>query len=43
MLSISVKSGGDRFTGNWYSDWEGDSTITDNVPDNLKAVESARR
>ncbi|MGE3276276.1 MAG: TonB-dependent receptor [Vicinamibacterales bacterium] len=35
-LSISVKSGGDRFTGMWYSDWEGDSTITDNVPENLK-------
>ena len=30
-LSISVKSGGDRFSGNWYSDWQGDSTITDNV------------
>ncbi len=36
VLSISVKSGGDRFSGSWYSDWEGDSTITDNVPDNLK-------
>ena len=35
-LSISVKSGGDRFSGMWYSDWEGDATITDNVPDNLK-------
>ncbi|MGH9387393.1 MAG: carboxypeptidase regulatory-like domain-containing protein [Vicinamibacterales bacterium] len=35
-LSISVKSGGDRFSGSWYSDWEGDSTITDNVPDNLR-------
>src|SRR5688572_26763191 len=36
VLSISVKSGGDRFTGHWYSDWEGDATITDNVPDNLR-------
>ena len=36
VLSISVKSGGDRVSGSWYSDWEGDSTITDNVPDNLK-------
>ena len=27
-MSITVKSGGDRFTGNWYSDWEGDATIT---------------
>src|SRR3712207_962471 len=26
-LNISVKSGGDRFSGTWYSDWEGDSTI----------------
>jgi hypothetical protein len=37
VLSISVKSGGDRFTGSWYSDWEGDATISDNVPDNLRA------
>jgi hypothetical protein len=36
VLSISVKSGGDRFTGNWYSDWQGDATITDNVPENLR-------
>jgi hypothetical protein len=25
VLSISVKSGGDRFTGDWYSDWQGDA------------------
>jgi hypothetical protein len=37
-LSISVKSGGDKFTGNWYSDWQGDATIGDNVPDNLKVA-----
>ncbi|MGQ0736476.1 MAG: carboxypeptidase regulatory-like domain-containing protein [Acidobacteriota bacterium] len=36
VLSISVKSGGDRLTGNWYSDWEGDATISDNVPDYLR-------
>jgi Carboxypeptidase regulatory-like domain len=36
VLSISVKSGGDRFTGNWYSDWQGDATISDNVPNNLR-------
>jgi outer membrane receptor protein involved in Fe transport len=36
-LSISVKSGGDRVSGMWYSDWEGDATISDNVPDNLRA------
>ncbi len=35
-MSISVKSGGDRLTGNWYSDWQGAGTITDNVPDYLK-------
>jgi hypothetical protein len=36
VLNISVKSGGDRFSGDWYSDWEGDATISDNVPDNLR-------
>ncbi len=36
VLSISVKSGGDRFTGNWYSDYENEDTISDNVPDNLR-------
>jgi hypothetical protein len=36
VLSISVKSGGDRFTGNWYSDYLGESTISDNVPDYLQ-------
>lgn len=36
VLSISVKSGGDRVSGNWYSDWEGDATISDNVPSNLR-------
>jgi hypothetical protein len=35
-LAITVKSGGDRVTGNWYSDFENDSTISDNVPDNLR-------
>jgi hypothetical protein len=32
VLSISIKSGGDRFTGNWYSDYLGEGTIHDNVP-----------
>jgi hypothetical protein len=38
-LNITVKSGGDRFTGMWYSDWQGDrkpfgvQLIGDNVPD----------
>jgi hypothetical protein len=37
-LAITVKSGGDRVSGNWYSDWEGDSTISDNVPDAFKTA-----
>lgn len=37
-MSISVKSGGDRFSGDWYSDYESDATISDNVPDNLKTA-----
>jgi len=37
-LSISVKSGGDRFSGNWYSDWLGKNTIGDNLPDNLRVA-----
>ncbi|MPZ16817.1 MAG: hypothetical protein GEV06_02700 [Luteitalea sp.] len=31
-LNVTVKSGGDDFSGSWYSDWEGDRTISDNVP-----------
>jgi len=31
-LNITVKSGGDRLSGTWYSDWEGDATISNNVP-----------
>ena len=39
VLTLSVKSGGDRFSGSWYSDWEGDSTIANsNVPDNLQVA-----
>ena len=37
-MSVSVKSGGDRFSGNWYSDWLGDATIANNLPDNLKVA-----
>jgi hypothetical protein len=37
-MSITVKSGGDRFTGNWYSDWQGDATISDNVPDAFRVA-----
>ena len=32
-LNITVKSGGDRFQGTFYSDYENDSTIGNNVPD----------
>jgi hypothetical protein len=38
VLSISVKSGGDRFTGTWYSDFVREGNISDNVPDYLKTV-----
>jgi Carboxypeptidase regulatory-like domain/TonB dependent receptor len=31
-LNITVKSGGDRFQGMFYGDFENDSTISDNVP-----------
>ena len=37
-MSISVKSGGDRFSGSWYSDYESDATISDNVPDYLRSA-----
>jgi hypothetical protein len=30
-LNITVKSGGDKFHGQWYSDWEGKGTISNNV------------
>ncbi len=37
-LNITVKSGGDSFHGQWYSDWEGDATISNNVPDEWTAT-----
>jgi hypothetical protein len=37
-MAITVKSGADRFTGSWYSDWEGDATISDNVPDAFRSA-----
>lgn len=36
VLTISVKSGGDRFTGSWYSDYLTERTVGENVPDFLK-------
>ena len=41
MLSISVKSGGDRFAGTWYSDYVSESQLTDNVPDYLRTGQHA--
>jgi hypothetical protein len=38
VLSISVKSGGDRFSGSWYSDYVSESQVADNVPDYLKTT-----
>ncbi len=43
VLSISVKSGGDKFNGNLYSDYLNENTIADNVPDYLRTVEYAER
>jgi hypothetical protein len=37
LMNITVKSGGDRFSGQVYFDWEGDRTISDNVPDAFRA------
>lgn len=37
-MNISIKSGGDRLTGTWYSDWEGDATIGDNVPSTFETA-----
>jgi hypothetical protein len=35
-MNITVKSGGERFSGMWYTDWEGKNLISDNVPDVFK-------
>jgi Carboxypeptidase regulatory-like domain/TonB dependent receptor len=35
-MNITVKSGGDRFSGSWYSDWEGKNLISDNVPNTFE-------
>ena len=37
LLNITVKSGGDRFGGQIYYDYEGTSTIGDNVPSAFKS------
>jgi hypothetical protein len=35
-LNITVKSGGDRFQGTFYSDYQSDSTIANNIPDEFR-------
>lgn len=37
VLSISVKSGSDRLSGNWYSDYQNEDMIANNVPSSLRA------
>ena len=37
-LNITIKSGADKFTGQWYSDWMGADLIANNVPDALKVT-----
>jgi hypothetical protein len=38
VLSISVKSGSDRLTGNWYSDYQNEDMIANNVPGFLETA-----
>ncbi|MEP7116026.1 MAG: carboxypeptidase-like regulatory domain-containing protein, partial [Acidobacteriota bacterium] len=38
VLTISVKSGSDKLSGNWYSDFENKGFISDNVPGFLKTA-----
>ena len=38
VLSISVKSGSDRFSGSWYSDYQNEDMIANNVPDYLQVA-----
>ncbi|MEZ5416559.1 MAG: carboxypeptidase regulatory-like domain-containing protein [Vicinamibacterales bacterium] len=38
VLSISVKSGSDRLSGNWYSNFQNENMISDNVPGFLKTA-----
>jgi Carboxypeptidase regulatory-like domain/TonB dependent receptor len=36
VLSVSVKSGSDRLSGNWYSDYQNEDMIANNVPSFLQ-------
>jgi hypothetical protein len=38
VLSISVKSGSDRLSGNWYSDFQNEDMIANNVPGFLQSA-----
>ncbi len=38
VLSISVKSGSDRLSGNWYSDYQNEEMIANNVPSFLQTA-----
>ncbi len=38
VLSISVKSGSDRLSGNWYSDYQNEDMIANNVPGFLQVA-----
>ncbi len=43
VLSISVKSGSDKLSGNWYSDYQNEDMIANNVPDVPADRQPARR
>src|SRR5512134_2313280 len=38
VLSVSIKSGSDRISGNWYSDYQNEDMIANNVPDYLQVA-----
>ncbi|MGD9904685.1 MAG: carboxypeptidase regulatory-like domain-containing protein [Vicinamibacterales bacterium] len=38
VLSVSVKSGSDRLSGSWYSDFQNEDMIANNVPGFLRAA-----
>ncbi len=41
VLNISVKSGSDRLSGNWYSDYQNEDMIANNVPSSLQVASVA--
>ena len=41
VLSISVKSGSDRLSGSWYSDYQNEDMIANNVPSFLQTAGTA--